>query len=205
MAKVKFDTITIVASERDKEDSRLFVLNRSNPAGNINFNVTDGNGGRIVITIPLTACPIDLSNYSEKESILKNPDFRRLVARGFVVLVNNEQAHKFVTEDPRGIKETRRIYGVIEEGIDSEIELGTIQDDVTVESEAERLGLEASNPFIQNIILRSVEEDSDDLISEIESKLHTLSRSDIMYIAQHANNSDLKAWASAQVEDMDAE
>lgn len=202
MAKVKFDTITIVTSERNKEDSRLFVLNRSNPAGNINFNVTDGSGGRIVITLPLTACPVDLSNFAEKEAILKNPDFRRLVARNFIVLVDNDQAYKFITEDDRGIKETRRIYGVIEEGIDSEIEM-QLGESSDVESEAERLGIESSNPFIQNIVLRSVEEDADDLVSEVESKIHTLRKADILYIASHAKNVDLKAWASAQADEMD--
>jgi hypothetical protein len=199
--KVKFDTTTVVNAERN-DDSRLFVLNRSNPAGNINFNVTDGSGGRIVITIPLTHCPIDLSNFAEKLLILKNPDFRRLVARGFITLVDNDQAQKFITEDPRGIKETKRIYGSIEEGVDPYIESGINDNEIRVENR-NRVVRESENPFIQNVVLRSSEEDADDLISEVESKLHTLHNEDIQYIADNARSAELKEWASGQMDSAD--
>lgn len=201
MAKVKFTPITIRQAEQ-ADDSRLFVLNRSNPAGNINFNVTDTSGQRIVITVPQSSCPIDLSNFSEKTPVLRNPDFRRLVAKNAIVLIDNEEAHRFVTTDPRGIAETKRIYDVIEDGNDGELGIAEIHAPDNATTLAERMGVESSNPFIQSIVLRSAEEDVADLISEVDSKLHTLAKNDIEFLAKHAKHTDLKAWASEQLADM---
>lgn len=202
MAKVKFTPITIRQAELATDDSRLYVLNRANPAGNINFNVTDSAGQRIVITVPQSSCPVDLSNFSEKTPVLRNPDFRRLVAKNAIVLINNDEAEAFVTKDPRGIAESKRIYGVIEEGNDLELGIAEIHAPDNASTLAERMGVEATNPFIQSIVLRSKEEDVADLISEVDSKLHTLNIADVEYLAKHAHNADLKAWASEQLEDM---
>lgn len=203
MSKVKFGVTTIRESEKATDDSRLFVLNRSNPAGNINFNVTDSAGQRQVIAVPLTSCPIDLSNFAEKVSILRNPDFRRLVSKAMLVLVDNDQAEEFVTRDPRGIAETRRIYGVIEGGNDPELS-GEVQfAETAARTTAEAVGAGAVNPFIENIVGRSRgEEDAADLISEIDSKLHILEMADIEYVAKFAINAELKAWASTTLEEM---
>ena len=205
MAKVKFTPRTIREAEKDgADDTRLFVLNRSNPAGNINFNVTDSAGERVVVTVPLTSSPVDLSNFVEKPSILRNPDFRRMVSKTAIVLIDNDEGEEFITKDPRGIAETKRIYQVIEEGAEEmEAGLAQIQQDLKLKAS---LGVESENPFIESIVLRSKkdEEDVADLISEVDSKKHTLSKGDFEYLAAHAGHSDLKEYASQELEELEA-
>lgn len=202
VAKVKFNLISIRDAEAS-DDSRLFVLNRSNPSANVNFNITDSAGQRQVITVPVTSAPVDLSNFAEKTSVLRDPTFRRLVAKGLFKLVEPEQAQKFIDTDPRGISETKRIYEVIEEGNDPILGVDVSGDETHARSLSEKLGVASENPFVENIVGRSKgEEDPADLISEIDGKLHTLQAADLEYISKHAGHADIKSYAAEQLEEM---
>lgn len=201
-SKQKFTPITVNQAEKLKDESRLFVLNRAE--GNINFNVTSSAGERLVLSVPMTFCPVDLSNWAERASILRDPDFRRLVAKKAIVLIDADEGEEFVTKNPRGIAETARIYDVIVN--DSGAEFLYNDGQATDKELAEKLGVEYDNPFIHNMVLRSgSDEDASDLISEIEAKLHLLEIRDIQYLANHAKSSELKAWAADQVEEMKLE
>lgn len=202
VAKVKFNLISIRDAEVS-DDSRLFVLNRSNPAANVNFNITDSAGARQVITVPVTSAPVDLANFAEKVSVLRDPTFRRLVAKGLFKLVEPNQAQEFIDTDPRGIAETKRIYEVIEEGNDPILGVDVAGDESHARSLSEKLGVQSENPFVENIVGRSKgEEDPADLISEIDGKLHTLSLADLEYISKHAGHADIKSYAAEQLEEM---
>lgn len=199
MAKKNFTLLTVAQAEKLKDESRLFCLNRAE--GNLNFNVTDSAGERKVITMPMTFCPIDLSNFAERAMILRNSDFRRLVAKQAIMLIDNDEGEDFITNDPRGKSETAKIYDVLVSGEDPE--LGYNDGHIDAADLAAKMGLEYSNPFISNIVVRSgSDEDGADLISEVDGKSHLLKLEDFEYIANHSKNSDLKAWAADQVEEM---
>ncbi|MNQ44043.1 hypothetical protein D3C85_577860 [compost metagenome] len=199
MAKKNFTLLTVAQAEKLKDESRLFCLNRAE--GNLNFNVTDSAGERKVITMPMTFCPIDLSNFAERPMILRNSDFRRLVAKQAIMLIDNDEGEDFITNDPRGKSETAKIYEVLVSGEDPE--LGYNDGHIDAADLAAKMGLEYSNPFISNIVLRSgSDEDGADLISEVEGKSHLLKLEDFEYIANHSKNSDLKSWAADQVEEL---
>lgn len=199
MAKKKFTLLTVAQAEKLKDESRLFCLNRTE--GNLNFNVTDSAGERKVITMPLTFCPVDLSNFAERPSVLRNTDFRRLVAKQAILLVDNDEAEDFITNDPRGRSETSKIYDVLVQGEDPQ--LGYNEGHLDPQALAEKMGLEYAKPFINNIVLRSGgDEEGADLISEVDGKSHQLEIADFEYIANHAKNPDLKAWAADQVEEL---
>lgn len=190
MARVKLKPLTLREAELIKDDSRLFVLNRANPEGNINLNVTS-DGQRIAIVIPMTFVPIDMSNFAQRQALLNNTDFRKLIAKGAVQLVDNDEAHKLVTTDARCIKETANLYN----SVFTDTEVGDAND------QAQNIGLEAKNPFIQSLLLRAGNDDEDvaDLISEAEAKMHTLTKSDIEYVANNATSQEMKQWASDTV------
>lgn len=199
MAKKNFTLLTVAQAEKLKDESRLFCLNRAE--GNLNFNVTDSAGERKVITMPMTFCPIDLSNFAERPMILRNSDFRRLVAKQAIMLIDNDEGEDFITNDPRGKSETAKIYEVLVSGEDPE--LGYNDGHIDAADLAAKMGLEYANPFISNIVVRSgSDEDGADLISEVDGKSHLLKLEDFEYIANHSKNSDLKAWAADQVEEM---
>lgn len=198
MAKKNFSLLTVAQAEKLKDESRLFCLNRAE--GNLNFNITDSAGERKVITMPMTFCPIDLSNFAERPSILRNSDFRRLVAKQAILLIDNDEGEDFITNDARGRSETAKIYEVLVQGEDPE--LGYNDGHLDPADLAAKMGLEYGNPFINNIVVRSgSDEDGQDLISEVDGKSHMLSTADFEYIANHSKNADLKAWASAEVEE----
>lgn len=195
---VKFKARTIREIEQE-EDSRVFALNRSKEAANINLNVKLRNGESSLVTMPFSPCPIDLTSFCSKADLLAEPVFRRLVATNLVVLVDTEEASKFVLEDPRGIKETQRIFkeaSIVAEPIsagDVETEFAGADN----RTEEERMGVESSNPFVEMIIARATnpDEDINDIISDLESRAHTLTPEDLQYIADNSNSSDLKEWA----------
>ena len=198
MSKVSFKAITIRAAE-EENDSRLFVLNRCNPLGNINMNVTSSNGEKHVITLPISPCPIDMTNWCEKNDILRTPIFRRLVAAGHIAIIETAQAADFVENDPRGQRETRRIFKANTEG-DQFLNGndGTIESTFSTAAPktlAEEVGAQAPDIFIESIVVRSKSEDADDLISELDSRLNTLTLNDIEYLSNHAHAPAIKAWA----------
>ena len=198
MSRVKFKPITIRDAELE-DDSRLFVLNRTNPVANINMNITTETGERTVITIPISPCPVDMSIFCEKGSILRSPVFRRLVAGAHIALINTEQAADFVTNDPRGIRETAKIFKANHEGLEflgEEVETTFVQD--TGATPAEKVGAGSSNMFIENIVLRSKsgQEDAQDLISELEARIDSLTLADMEYLSNYAASQDIKTWAA---------
>lgn len=205
--KVSFKLQTIRQAELVKDDSRLYVLNLAKPVGNINFNVTDSAGSRQPMVIPQSPCPVDLSNYAERASILRESTFRRLVASGSVALVDNDQAEEFCTTDKRGIRETKRILkniGITDpltDGGSIEVELGAPSE---ARSESERVGAGAENPFIENLVIRSKneEEDSGDLMSDLESNAANLTAADLEYVVNFAGNADLKEFAADMLNEM---
>lgn len=198
MSRVKFKQITIREAEQE-QDSRLFVLNRTNPVANINMNITSENGERTVITIPISPCPVDMSNFIEKKSVLISPTFRKLVAGLHVALINTEQAAEFVENDPRGIRETAKIFKANNDGAEyinqtEEVETTFIGDNG--ETLSEKVGAGSSNMFIEGVVLRSKSEEAQDLISELETRIDSLSVADIDYLINHSPAAAIKEWAA---------
>lgn len=224
MATVKLQPITLRQAELAENESRLYVLNRSKEyieiteddpksdkrgeivrkqpvAANINFTVTENNGTTNTLTIPATSIPIDLSNYAQRSQILPNPYFRRLVQRGYIVLVDNDEADRLFEENPRARAERDRIYGVINTDVDlSNVDYGGGADG----NVAEKMGVQASNPFIQTLVNRSKTEEAADLISDMDARMHNLTPADVEYVAKYAHNSQLKDFALDALQEMDA-
>lgn len=198
MSRVAFTPITVRQAEEEK-DSRLFILNRTRPVANISLNVTSSNGEKIIITMPISPCPVDLTNFCQKEDLLKSPVFRRLVAGAHISIINTEEAATFVANDPRGIRETKRIFQVNTEG-DQYVD-GVVQKIETTfigreaSTLAEQVGAGSSNMFIENLVLRSKSEDASDLISELDARLDSLVLADIEYLSNHAHSPQIKEWA----------
>lgn len=221
MATVKLQPITLRQAEQTQNESRLYVLNRAKEhieiteddpksdkrgtlvrkqpvAANINFTVTESNGERSTLTIPATSIPIDLSNYAQRSVILPNPHFRRLVQRGYILLVDNDEADKLFENNPRARAERDRIYGVIETDVDlSNVNFGNN------ENTAEKMGVQATNPFIQTLVNRSKTEDPADLISDMDARMHSLTANDVDFVAKYAHNSQLKDFALDALQEMD--
>lgn len=192
--KKKLERLTVGQAEK-ANDSQLFVLNKSNPPGNVNFVVVDEAQQKVPLQVPKTFIPVDLTNFSTRRDILRNPNFRRLVARGFLHIVDTEDSEEFLKDD-RAWKEHNRIYEVVSdlgEGFQPSPEdsLNAVPPDSK--------GGNVSQ-FAQNMLLRVADEDADSLVNELESKFDTMSVPDIEYILNGTTNSKIKEWCAEALE-----
>lgn len=192
MALLKLKRLTIAEVEKQNTSS-LFVMNKSVPRGNINFTIADGAGQSVGIQVPQTWIPVDLSNFAVKEDVIRNPNFRRLVARGFFHLVDAAEAES-VLQEPKAQKENDRIYGVIEDISEDEFSAPV---DKQINAQVSDSNI---SPFIQNIILRSTQEPASDLIVELDGKADTLSIKDAQDLMGQVSNAEIKSWAAELIE-----
>lgn len=93
----------------ESKDTRLFVINNTQPRGEMLLTVTGNKGRSVIITIPSTWIPVDLSLQSRKSDILDSADFRRAVNRKFLILLDSVQAEDFVDNDATASAENNRI------------------------------------------------------------------------------------------------
>lgn len=205
MAKVSIPVITLRDAEKLQREgeSSLFVMNRLVPSGNINFNV-----GSSTVTIPVSRCPFDVSTIIETDKVLSNPNFRKLVAKRAILIAEPEFAYKFTTEDSFGIKETKRMTQIQGVGAESEgQEVSSIEIEAGGNAEINSDPAELTNedeitPFVTGIVSRSfdAEEDSSDLIDELEAQIDFMKPADFQYIIEESSNEALKSWAAENIE-----
>jgi len=192
--RVKLDRQSLPQAEKS-DTSHLYVLNKSNPRGNVNFVVTDTGQQKISVQVPVTFIPLDLTTFATKEDVLRSPYFRRLLARGFLHIITEDSAEEFL-QDPRAQKEHNRIFDVLSE--DNELEFQAPLSE-SVQAAPPKSENNVSQ-FVQNILLRTSEESTDDLINELEAKLDTMSVADVKYIMDNTSSAPLKAWCAEAAE-----
>lgn len=201
-AKVKLKLITITEAERS-EDSRLFVLNRTaDPVGNINITATMEDGSRGCVVIPSTFIPFDMSNYISKKSLLAASEFRRLVARAMVYLVDPDEAANFIENSDRAKREQARLLSSLGGAdVSDDKQFIEIQDNIREEIKVEQT-LEA-DPFVMAIIDRENSEDAGDLLNELEARAYTLKRTDLEYLMANTKQPTIKTWAADTIQIID--
>lgn len=186
--KVQLERQSIAQAEK-ADTSSLFVLNKSNPRGNVNFVVVDSGQQKISVQVPVTFIPVDLSVFSERSDVLRNPHFRRLIARGYLHIVSSDSAEKFM-EDPRARKEHDRVFDVLTDEHEMDFQAPVEQ---SVNASPPESGTEVST-FVQNILLRVAQEDEEDLILDLERKLDTLNKNDVQYLMDNSSSAKIKSW-----------
>lgn len=93
------------------DDTRLFVLNNAEPRGDILLTIPKDKGRDQMVVIPPTWIPIDLTMQCRREDILNSPDFRRVLARQFVIAIDPDEAEKFFDVNSSAKVELDRILG----------------------------------------------------------------------------------------------
>lgn len=167
----------------------MYVLNKSDPRGNINLVVRDMSGRNVGLQIPITFIPVDLSTFCVKQDVLRTPDFRRLWAKGFIHIVETKSAEEML-KDPKAQEEYRRIYEVLNDDRDLTFQ-APVEESINAEPPKTEKPI---NTFIQNIVLRAANEPTKMLIAELEGKLDTFSEADIAYLKENTTNAPLRSW-----------
>lgn len=182
------------------EESSLYVINQAKPQrGNINITITGHGGEKHTIQAPATYIPIDLSNQLEKELILRNPNFRRIVAAGQIAIVHHEDAEAFL-QRPEVQREFQKIYGDHASLIQSSsVKVDSSQSSVVVGEETMEDRALADNiaPFIVNMVSRAESgENPNDLIAELDSQLTSLDADSVRFLADNTTVPQIKEWAT---------
>lgn len=175
------------------ESEDLYVKNNTGrsktiEAGSLACNVNTEMGMR-AIQIPLTWVPINLAQQAERKSVLKSPDFRLMVSRGWVIIVPAEDAESMLS--------TRE--GMIESERANLILSGASREDLVssdVEPEYDSV-LEKVSPKIAEAIRREDISEAEQLsIIVQEEHLGLLTQDDKDFIRQESEFDKVKAYVA---------
>jgi len=181
----------LTIGEAEKSDSSsVWVINSSDPKGNINFSVSDGMGGQVVIRVPVTWIPLDLTTQATKATILASPRFRDLLAKKFMTLVSEEYATS-VMEQKAAQDEHARLMNYSINEIDKSMMPKAAQTVV-----AEAMG-EVSG-FAMNLA-NSDSLDEDSALNALRGQESVLTKADFQYIAQNSSLARVKEYAAQRV------
>lgn len=171
--------------------SSFWVLNMTNPRGNLNLTVADGMGNQVPVRVPIASIPVDLSNQATKKSLCVNPQVRTLIAKGVLALIEPTAAMEFL-KDPEAREENKRLYslGEIAEIGDTGGELNEVQA-LVAETDGD------INPFVLQLVAQT-DMDEDETLRELKSREDEMSKDDFQYIAQGSRHEKVKAWAASK-------
>lgn len=201
MTDVDITHLTVSQAEK-AEDSNLFVLNRTPEAGNVNFTVRTQSGNTVSVQAPITWIPYDLTMFAQKMDILRDPNFRKVQARGYLVIVDSAEAEKFMQENERARKELARLLGV-NDAISAEVGASR---QIPIDQQLNAKAPENANisGFIQNLVLRVGQEPADDIVNELDIKGHTATAEEIEYLMNNITEATVKAWCATRLQKLRA-
>lgn len=202
MSKAKLSLLTVAQAEARKEESRLYVLNRTdNPVGNINITVVGDDGQKTTVVVFATFIPMDMSNYISKTALLRAPEFRKLVANKVIVLVDPDEAVALIESSPRAQREQKRILstnGFEFDGDDTHVEVDlNSREKVKANAPEENV-----KPFVLAIIDRENSEDAGDLLVELDSRSGQLTMDDVNYLMANTKQPTIKTWAADMIREL---
>ena len=185
----KFNFITLKQLEQEKDSTALWVVNRTNPRGDLNITMPDGLGGNTIIVIPVTWIPMDLTTQATRDSLVKSPIVRRLVTKGAIGIIDEDQA-ELIMEAEDAKEEADRVYSV---------ERSIASDPLLKSPEIEKIEDEQSGKisgFAMNIVGIELEEDK--VLSMIRNQGDVLTKEDFEYIATNSVMGKVKEYCAAE-------
>lgn len=171
---------------------KVYVRNNTHPLGYVSLNFGDAQRPKY-FTMPPTVLPLNLTDFFEKDVIRKSVEFRQLVFKGIMVLVNEKDYKAIVT--PTMEDEVRDVVM----GYDRTT-VGRMEESVTGEKEVK-------SAVIQLIRMNTLSEEErkevgddvmsdDEIIAELSSM--DLSNEDKTYIFTHAVG-EVKKWITGLI------
>ncbi len=187
-------TLTLSELERDSGMS-VFVVNKSDPKGNINFSVSDGMGGIMVVRVPVTWVPIDLTTQATKEAIIKSPHFRKLVSTGMLGIVSEAHALDILSKSDAQ-KEARRVSDI---SVDANLSAPASVPAEALQVQEEALG--NISGFVMNLA-NNTDISEEDAMTQLRGQESTMTQADFQYLAQVSPLPGVKEYAASKVNAM---
>ncbi len=184
---MKITPITLTQFNKDFGNdpvASLYVLNRSNPNGNIAFNCINELNVTIPVLIPATFIPIDLTTMAPLENLLRSSTLRQILSKKQLVILRPEDAEKYLST-PRAKAEYQRINKIVDSVIEEdageeEIDLDSGETTSKSRKKAKKQKKSPNNHFIEAMIDRaSDDEDDESLQREFMTRAHSLTFDDL--------------------------
>ena len=166
--------------------AQLYVLNRTNPRGNIVFNCLGDLNRPITVTVMATFIPIDLTAQVPRTKLLDSPALRRMLSRGDLVICDNEDVAALFESSSRAKEEFDRLHNVTRPDSATEVELDNNNGIFSEEDDT-------NAAFVAEIIERSISGDTVGMLQDmIFNRIERLAKSDVEQIANGVSDPELK-------------
>lgn len=179
----------------DNSVAPMYVVNRTEPRGNVAFTAQNDMGQPVAVVVPATFIPIDLTTQATKESLLKSTHFRRALNMGQLVIIETDSAESYLQNNKLAQSELRKLNKMghqldvdLSRGDNEEladIDLGAGSKKRAIVFEGDNV---SSNNFVNAFIQRAAEnsEESDDnLEREFLTKGLELPRSELELLRKY--------------------
>lgn len=175
--------------EVEKSDSSsVFVVNNMKVRGHINITVLSALGRPVNVRAQICSVPMDLSQQAVKKYILEAPEFRQLLAKKALLLINEDAAIEFLNT-PEGRAEAERVNEI------SHIEEVSSMDDVNAELGIAKSEVDGEvNPYVLQLTVS--EHSEDEALADLRSREQDLTKTDFSYLAANSRHEKVKAWAA---------
>ena len=197
----------------EQTDTSLFVVNNTQPRGEIVFNVTTGRGRDHTVIVPDTWIPFDLTTQAKKSEIVDSPDFRRAVSQKYLLVASTKSADEFMEKNELASTEMSRIFNkaggqnniAANSGNAMTTKMSQIKQQsggIAVAAETEAANGESISGAVVQIISRSNSEGDDKMdVKEAMSLLvgRQLNGKELDYIIKNSVHADIKAFASKKI------
>lgn len=194
--------ITLTAyNERYGKDTvaPLYVLNRTDPRGNVAFSAQNDLGQPVAVVVPATFIPVDLTQQATKDSLLKSTYFRRALNMGQLVILETEGAEAYLSTNKLAkaeMKNLSRMNAMVVADLGDTFGEGDESDEIDLSTGGRRRvqplfeGGESysENQFVNAFIVRAAEdsEESDEnLEREFLNKGISLPASELEILRKH--------------------
>lgn len=155
------------------------------------MTMNDGQGQQIVVKVPVTWIPIDLTTQATKSAIIMSPTFRRMISQGLLSIVREEDAMATM-EKSDAQKESQRIYNLSQE---------LSVDPSMVPQEAQKAQAEGDGSvsgFAMNITM-STDLDEEQVMTTLRNNESALTPADLKYIAQNSQYARVKSYCAQKL------
>lgn len=186
--KVK-EYLTLSELENNKMLSSVHVLNVTKPSGIIDLQITEGMGNKVVIRVPVTWIPYDLTTRATKASILASPEFRKLIVKQMITLPTPEKVDEILAR-PGAQEEVRRAYDV-EQSTD------LLSDSSNAEVQA-LLNEDDASGFVMNLVMRD-DLDEDSVLNALMGQESSLTEIDLKHVVQNSKFPKVKSYAAQRL------
>lgn len=176
-----------------KDNSQVYVKSAAGGgkmAGDVNIDLREKDGNRMLVVVPKTFIPINVTNFAPTSMFMESPSFRKLVASGVLTLIHPEDAEKELSTKA-GAAEFERLRKEIYSGVNFDNKDGVSALEAVNNLSTSKVGLR-----VKDIMMRTDIEDEEKL-SLLRAEEPDMTKEEVDFIlGTVAETSEISKWAS---------